>query len=76
MIEREGYMLNWNDLTNEERDQTEISYLSILEDIAVKGDVHDKVDYEMKKEHRELRLSALQCKSFIRDKDGYIFVNM
>ena len=69
-------MLNWNNLTQEEREQVEISYLSILEDIAADGDVHDKVDYEMKKDYRELRLKALQRKSFIRDKDGYIFVNI
>ena len=69
-------MLNWDNLTQEEREQAETSYLSILEDIAADGDVYDKVDYEMKKEYRELRLGSLQRKSFIRDKDGYIFVNI
>ena len=69
-------MLNWNDLTQEEKDQAEMSYLSILEDIAAEGDIYDKVDYECKRDSRSLRLNALQHKGFIRDKDGYIFVNI
>lgn len=69
-------MLNWNDLTQEERERAEISYLSILEDIAADGDVFDKADYECKRDDRSLRLNALQYKSFIRDQDGYIFVNI
>ena len=69
-------MLIWNDLTQEEKNQAEISYLSILEDIAAEGNVFDRVDYECKRDDRSLRLHALQYKSFIRDKDGYIFVNI
>lgn len=69
-------MLNWNDLTQKEQEQAEISYLSILEDIAADGDVFDEADYECKRDDRSLRLNALQYKSFIRDQDGYIFVNM
>lgn len=69
-------MLVWNDLTQEEKEQAEISYLSILEDIAAEGDVFDQADYECKRDDRSLRLNALQYKSFIRDKDGYIFVNI
>ena len=69
-------MLNWNDLTQEERDQAEMSYLSILEDIAADGDEYDQADYECKRDDRKLRLRGVQCKTFIRDKDGYIFVNM
>lgn len=69
-------MLVWNDLTQEEKNQAEISYLSILEDIATDGDIFDKVDYEMTRDDRSFRLHRLQFKSFIRDKDGYIFVNI
>ena len=69
-------MLIWNDLTQEEKNQAEISYLSILEDMAADGDAFDKADYECNRDDRSLRLHALQYKSFIRDKDGYIFVNI
>lgn len=69
-------MLTWNDLTQEERDQAEISYLSILEDIAADGDIFDKVYYEMSRDDKAFRMCGLKRRSFIRDKDGYIFVNM
>jgi hypothetical protein len=69
-------VLNWNDLTKEEQIQAENSYLSILEDIAADGDEYDKADYECKRDDRTLRLRGVQCKRFIRDEDGYIFVNM
>lgn len=69
-------MLLWKDLTPAEQEQAEISYLSILEDVAVQGDVYDKADYECKKDSRSLRLKALSYKTFIRDPDGYIFVNI
>ena len=69
-------MLRWEDLTLEEQEQAEISYLSILEDIAAQGDVYDKADYECKRDIRSLRLEALSYKLFVRDKDGYIFVNI
>lgn len=69
-------MLLWKDLTLEEQDQAEISYLSILEDMAAEGDEYDQADYECKRDDRSLRLRALQYKTFIRDKDGYIFVNI
>ena len=69
-------MLLWNDLTPEEQEQAEISYLSILEDIAAQGDVYDIADYECKRDSRSLRINALQCKTFIRESDGYVFVNM
>ena len=68
--------LTWNDLTEAEKEQAEISYLSILEDIANDGDEYDVADYECKRDDRTLRLRGVQTKSFIRDKDGYIFVNM
>jgi hypothetical protein len=66
----------WTDLTDEEKEQAEVSYLSILEDMAADGDVYDKADYECKRDDRLLRLTALQHKTFIRDADGYIFVNI
>ena len=68
--------LRWNDLTEAEKEQAEISFLSILKDIASDGDEYDIVDYEMTRDDRYFRLHRLQYKSFIRDKDGYIFVNM
>ena len=69
-------MLNWNDLTNEEQEQAEISYLYILEDIATDGDIYDKVYYEMAREDPTFRLRGLQRRGFIREDDGYIFVNI
>ena len=69
-------MLNWNDLTQGEQDQAEVSYLSILEDIAAEGDIYDKVYYEMSRDDKAFKMSGLQRRSFIRDQDGYIFVNM
>lgn len=69
-------MLNWNDLTQEEREQAEVSYLSILEDIATDGDIYDKVYYEMSRDDKAFRMCRLQCMGFIRDNDGYIFVNI
>ena len=69
-------MLLWNDLTNAEKEQAEISYLSILEDVAAQGDEYDQADYECKRDSRSLRLAALKYKTFIRDPDGYIFVNL
>lgn len=68
--------LNWNDLTEEEKIQAEISYLSILDDIASDGDIYDKVYYEMARDDRAFRISGLIRRSFIRDNDGYIFVNI
>lgn len=68
--------LFWNDLTKEEQERAEISYLSILEDVAAQGDEYDIADYECKRDSHSLRLAALKYKTFIRDKDGYIFVNM
>jgi hypothetical protein len=68
--------LLWKDLTEKEKEQAENSYLSILEDIATSGDEYDKADYECKRDDRGLRLRGVQTKSFIRDDDGYIFVNM
>lgn len=68
--------LLWKDLTEKEKEQAEISYLSILEDIATNGDEYDQADYECKRDDRTLRLRGVQCKTFIRDDDGYIFVNM
>lgn len=68
--------LNWNDLTEEEKEQAEISYLSILEDISADGDIYDKVCYEMARDDRAFRMAGLIRRSFIRDKDGYIFVNI
>ena len=69
-------MLAWDDLTYEEKEQAEISYMSILEDIATEGDIYDEVYYEMSRADVAFRMSGLQRRSFIRDKDGYIFVNM
>lgn len=69
-------MLYWSDLTTKEQEQAEISYLSILEDIAANGDVYDIADYECKLYSRSLRLEALKYKTFIRDTYGYIFVNI
>lgn len=69
-------MLNWNDLTQEERNQAEISYLSILEDIAADGDIYDKVYYEMARDDKAFRMCGLKRRGFIHDNDGYIFVNM
>lgn len=69
-------MLNWNDLTQEEQSQAEISYLSILEDIAADGDIYDKVYYEMARDDRTFRMSGLIRRGFVRENDGYIFVNM
>jgi hypothetical protein len=69
-------MLYWNDLMPAEKEQVEISYLSILEDVAAQGDEYDIADYECKRDSRSLRLAALKNKTFIRDADGYIFVNM
>lgn len=68
--------LNWNDLTEAEKEQAEISYLSILEDIASGGDVHDIAYYEMARDYSDFRMKGLQRRSFIRDDDGYIFVNI
>ena len=71
-----GDKLLWQDLTEQEQMQAEISYLSILQDIAEEGDEYDKADYECKRDDRTLRLNGVKCKTFIRDNDGYIFVNM
>lgn len=68
--------LNWNDLTEKEKKQAEISYLSILEDVATNGDVHDIAYYETAKEDKTFRMRGLKRRGFIRDKDGYIFVNI
>lgn len=68
--------LRWDDLTEAEKEQAEISFLSILEDVASDGDEFDIVDYEMTRDDRYFRLHRLQYKSFIRDKGGYIFVNI
>ena len=68
--------LNWNDLTEDEKIQAENSFLSILEDIASDGNEFDIADYEMTRADRCFRLDRLQYKSFIRDDDGYIFVNI
>ena len=69
-------MLIWKDLTLEEQEQAERSYLSLLEDMAADGDEYDIVDYEMKRDNRNLRREALRYKLFIRDPDGYIFVKL
>ena len=69
-------MLLWNDLTPEEQEQAAISYLSILEDVAAQGDVYDIADYECKRDSSSLLINALKYKTFIRDLDGYIFVNI
>ena len=69
-------MLTWNDLTHEEKNQAEISYLSILEDIAAEGDDGDKVYYEMSRDDKAFRMCGLQRRSFIREQNGYIFVNI
>ena len=66
--------LDWNDLTEEEKEQAEISFLSIMEDMADSGDKYDVADYEMTRDDRQFRLHRLQYKSFVRDNDGYIFV--
>ena len=68
--------LRWNDLTEAEKEQAENSFLSLLEDMASEGDEYDIVDYEMTRDDRHFRLHRLQCKSFIRDDDGYILVNI
>ena len=68
--------LKWDDLNEAEKIQAENSFLSILEDVASDGNEYDIADYEMTRDNRYFRLHRLQCKSFIRDKDGYIFVNM
>ena len=69
-------MLSWNDLTQEEREQAEISYLSILKNIAVNGDIYDKVYYEMARDDKAFRMCGLQRMGFIRDNYGYIFVDI
>ncbi len=69
-------MLNWNDLTQKEQEQAEISYLSILEDVAADGDIYDKVYYEIARDDKAFRMCGLKRRGFIRDNDGYIFVNM
>lgn len=66
--------LTWNDLTEEEKIQAEISFLCILEDMASNGDEYDVADYEMARDNRPFRLHRLKEKSFVRDNDGYIFV--
>ena len=60
--------LRWDDLTETEKEQTENSFLSILEDMASEGDEYDIVDYEMTRDDRYFRLHRLQCKSFIEMK--------
>lgn len=60
--------LRWDDLTETEKEQTENSFLSILEDMASEGDEYDIVDYEMTRDDRHFRLHRLQCKSFIEMK--------
>ena len=66
--------LKWNDLTEEEKIQAEISYLSILDDMSADGDIYDKVYYEMARDDKAFRMSGLIRRSFVRDEDGYIFV--
>lgn len=69
--------LSWNDLNEKEKEQAENSFLSIMEDVAF--DSNDELDKEYHKEltsDRDLRLGILKEKSFIRDNDGYIFVNI
>lgn len=68
--------LSWHDLTEAEKIQAEISFLCILEEMASNGDEYDIVDYEMTRDDRPFRLHRLQYKRFIRDDDGYIFVNI
>lgn len=70
-------MLHWNDLAQKEQEQAEVTFLSIMEDVAF--DSNDEWDKEYHRElenDRDLRLGILKEKSFIRDKDGYIFVNI
>jgi hypothetical protein len=69
--------LRWNDLTETEKEQAENSFLSIMEDVALDSEDEWDKDYHNKlKTDKELRLGILKEKSFIRDKDGYIFVNI
>lgn len=68
--------LYWDDLTQEEKAQAELSYLSIMEDVAFSGDEDDKKFYERLVEDRDLRISMLEEKTFNREDDGYIFVNI
>lgn len=69
--------LHWNDLIKAEKEQAEISFLSIMEDIQFDSDNEWNKDYHEKlKVDRKYRIAELKEKSFIRDKSGYIFVNM
>ena len=76
IVKGERNMLLWNELTEQEEEQAEISIISIYEDIANNGDVYDIADYEILKESRKFRIARLKTKTFTRDKNGYIFVNL
>lgn len=59
----------------EEKEQAEISYISMMEDIAADEGEDDKKEFEKIKNDNVERIEQLKCKSFIRDEDGYIFIN-
>lgn len=69
--------LSWYDLTKEEKEQAENSFLSIMEDVQFDdNDEWNNDYYESLKADRDFRLEMLKGKSFIRDNNGYIFVNI
>jgi hypothetical protein len=67
--------LHWNNLNEEEKKQAELSYISFLEDFAAEGDPYDVSHYEEISGDEKLLKIELEAKSFLRDPDGYIFIN-
>lgn len=69
-------LLRWNDLTDEEKEQAENSYLYIMECYAISGDELDKEFYSKLMVDKEMRIEMLNSKRFDRQEDGYIFVSI
>ena len=67
--------LKWSDLTPAEQEQAETSFLSLAEDLTHAGDEWYVGMYECVKNNRIARLKCLSSKTFLRNSNGYIFVN-
>lgn len=68
--------IKYNDLSKAEKHRAKSSYLSLMEDLASEGSEEDVLLYNKLKDDAAFLLKMIRTKSFNRDKDGYIFVNL
>lgn len=68
--------LEWKYLTTKEKEQAENSYMYFMQCAACEGDREDKKFYAKILKSRKFRLECLKTKTFIRQPDGYIFVDL